>query len=147
MPVALYPADCLVIGQEDGTISIDSEMITVAKYPANMMISYDILVSGVIDRYSCHYSSQYLVSVFDSLKINLFEHHSTRQTMMSSLLQSKLQLQLSDFILIKTTGCQEANCLSPFTAALHNNGNRIYWKDKIHITTVTTVTTPAHGDN
>ena len=65
MPVALYPADCLVIGQEDGTISIDSEMITVAKYPANMMISYDILVSGVIDRYSCHYSSQYLVSVFD----------------------------------------------------------------------------------
>ena len=69
-----------------GTISIDSEMITVAKYPANMMISYDILVSGVIDRYSCHYSSQYLVSVFDS-KINLFEFHSTRQTMMSSQLQ------------------------------------------------------------
>ena len=35
---------------------------------------------------------------------------------------------------------QEANCLSPFTAALHNNGNRIYWKDKIHITAVPTVT-------
>ena len=66
MSVTLSPSDCLVIGQEDGTISIDSEMITVAKYPANMMISCDILVSGVIDRYSCHYSRQYLVSVFDS---------------------------------------------------------------------------------
>ena len=65
-PVTLYLSDCLVIGQEDGTISIDSEMITVAKYPANMMISCDILVSGVIERYSCHYSTQYLVSVFDS---------------------------------------------------------------------------------
>ena len=67
IPVTLKPSHCLMIGQEDdGTISIDSEMITVAKYPANMMISYDILVRGVIDRYSCHYSSQYLVSVFDS---------------------------------------------------------------------------------
>ena len=66
MSVTLSPSDCLVIGQEDGTISIDSEMITVAKYPANMMISCDILVRGVIDRYSCHYSRQYLVSVFDS---------------------------------------------------------------------------------
>ena len=52
--------------RKSGTIRIDSEMITVAKYPANMMISYDILVRGVIDRYSCHYSSQYLVPVFDS---------------------------------------------------------------------------------
>ena len=65
-PLTLYLSECLLIGQEDGTISIDSEMITVAKYPANMMISCDILVSGVIDRYSCHYSRQYLVSVFDS---------------------------------------------------------------------------------
>ena len=66
MPVTLSSSDCPLIGQEDGTISIDSEMITVAKYPANMMISSDILVGGVIDRYSCHYSSQYLVPVFDS---------------------------------------------------------------------------------
>ena len=88
MPATSCPSDCLVIGQEDGTISIDSDNDNSSEIPSKYDdILYDILVSGVIDRYSCHYSSQYLVSVFDSLKINLFEHHSTRQTMMSSQLQ------------------------------------------------------------
>ena len=66
MSVTLSPSDCLVIGQEDGTISIDSDSDNSSEIPSKYDdILYDTLVSGVIDRYSCHYSSQYLVSVFD----------------------------------------------------------------------------------